>query len=179
MLTSATTVVVYCSNYTITLHCPCRRNRKAALVDLTNDPSHCLVCHMNEPLVNERHHEIVGKVGNFLKACDYTFNLESRAHGTIQFGHGLKRPDLAYTKAGHTAFLGVVIAEPTATSCRNDGLHSSLVHGNGASIVAEDESDPLPRHFSKFPVPTALQPTAHLGRIIAATRRRTTPPNYG
>jgi hypothetical protein len=75
------------------LHCPCRRNRNAALVDLTNDPSHCLVCPMNQPLMKKRHHEIVGKVGNILKTCGYTVNLEPR----VQFRHGLKRPDLAYT----------------------------------------------------------------------------------
>jgi hypothetical protein len=197
------------------LHCPCRRNRNAALVDLTNDPSHCLVCPMNQPLVNERHHEIVGKVGNFLKTCGYTVNLEPRAHGTIQFGHGLKRPDLAYTKAGHTAFLDVVVAEPTAASCRNDGLHSSLVQGNGAAIIAELRKNEEYRNMPPGLVvtPFALESTgrigpaalaflniacadrpaalkmfisdlsiclsAHLGRIIGTTRRRTTPPNYG
>jgi hypothetical protein len=41
---------------------------------------------MNQPLVNERHHEIAGKAGNFLKTCGYTVNLEPRKHGTIQFG---------------------------------------------------------------------------------------------
>jgi hypothetical protein len=133
------------------------QSKCGSLLDLTNDPSHCLVCPMNQPLVTECHHEIVGKVGTFLKTCGYTVSLEPRGQGT---------------KAGHTAFLDVVVAEPSVASCQNDGLHSSLVHGNGASIVAEDESDPLPWPFSKLPVPTALQPTAHLGRIIATTDSR-------
>jgi hypothetical protein len=72
-----------------------------------------------------------------LKTCGYAVSLEPRAHGTIQFRHGLKRPDLAYTKAGRTAFMDVVVAEPTAASCRNDGLHSPLLQGNGAAIIAE------------------------------------------
>jgi hypothetical protein len=116
----------------------------------------------------------------------YTVNLEPRAHGAIQFGHGLKRPDLAYTKAGHTASLDVVVAEPTAASCRNDGLHSSLVQGNGAAIIAELRKNEEYRNMPHGLVvtPFALESTgrigpaalaflniacAHLGRIIAAT----------
>jgi hypothetical protein len=125
---------------------------------------------MNQPLVNERHLEIVGKVGNFLKTCGYAVDLKPRAHGTIQFGHGLKRPDLAYTKAGHTAFLDVVVAEPTAASCRNDGLHSSLVQGNGASIIADLRKNEEYRNMPPGLVVTsfALESTGRIGPAALA-----------
>jgi hypothetical protein len=81
------------------LPCPCRRSRNSTLVDLTADPSHCLVCPMNQPLATERHNEIALKLGTLLTTCGYTVKHEPTGHGAILFGHGLKRPDIAYTKA--------------------------------------------------------------------------------
>jgi hypothetical protein len=193
------------------LPCPCNRNRNAPSIDLTAQPFHCLVCPMNQPLVTERHHEISKKLGDFLKARGFVVVLEPRMHGTIPFGDGFKRPDLSYTKGGTTAYIDTVVAEPTAASNRRDGLYSSLLHGNGSSLIAERRK--AEDYKNKPPgvvvTPFALESTgrigpsalaflnrvcadnpaalkffisdlshclaAHLGRIIAATRRRTTP----
>jgi hypothetical protein len=199
----------------VPLPCPCNRNRNRQLIDLTTQPFHCLVCPMNQPLVNERHDDIKKKLGNFLKARGYVVDLEPRGHGTIAFENAFKRPDIGFTKSGVTAYIDTVIAEPTAASNRRDGLHSSLVHGNGSSIIAELRKT---ADYSNMPAgivvtPFALESTgrigpsaltflnivcadnpsalkffiselsyclaAHLGRIIAATRSRTTPINYG
>jgi hypothetical protein len=129
--------------------------------------------------------------------------LHSQPRAKKAWNNSIRRPDLAYTKAGHTAFLDVVVAEPTALFASTGELQ-----GTGASIIAElrknDEYRNMPRfgiywtNGTAAPVflkivcadrPAALKMfisdlsiclSAHLGRIIGtqATRRRTTPPNY-
>jgi hypothetical protein len=69
---------------------------------------------MNQPLVNERHNEIVGKVGNFLNTC-----VRLATQSTSSLEHGLKRPDLARTQRldiplSWTAYCGLLPKQQTA-----------------------------------------------------------------